>query len=118
MTDALEQQTTAPVQAQLDAYNAKDIEAFCRCYHADISIYRMPASAPALQGLAALRHFYATERFTLPALRAEVLNRLVAGNKVVDHERVYGMGETPSDVIVVYEVDAGLIRSAWFYPTG
>ena len=106
-----------PVQCQLDAYNAKDLAAFCRCYHPDIAIYRMPASSPALQGLDALRQFYATERFTLPALRAEVLSRMVVGNKVIDHERVYGLSETPSEVAVVYEVEAGLIKNAWFYPS-
>ena len=105
-----------PVQRQLDAYNAKDLAAFCRCYHPDIAIYRMPASSPALQGLAALRQFYASERFTLPALRAEVLSRMVVGNKVIDHERVHGLSDTPSEVAVVYEVEAGLIKSAWFYP--
>ena len=62
MTNTPDQHNTAPVQAQLDAYNAKDIDAFCRCYHPDITIYRMPASTPVLQGLDALRQFYASER--------------------------------------------------------
>ncbi|WP_366914883.1 nuclear transport factor 2 family protein [Alkalimonas sp.] len=105
-----------PVQRQLEAYNAKDLAAFCRCYHPDIAIYRMPASSPALKGLDALRQFYASERFTLPALRAEVLSRMVVGNKVIDHERVHGLSDRPSEVAVVYQVEAGLITKAWFYP--
>ncbi|WP_333606913.1 nuclear transport factor 2 family protein [Arsukibacterium sp.] len=104
-----------PVQRQLDAYNAKDLAAFIACYHSDIAIYRMPATAPALIGLNALAAFYQTERFTVNALRAEVLQRMVVGNKVIDHERVYGMAEQPYEVAVVYEVMDGLIINAWFY---
>ena len=104
-----------PVQRQLDAYNAKDLTAFIACYHQDIAIYRMPATAPTLVGRDALAEFYATQRFTIAALRAEVLNRMVVGNKVIDHERVFGMAEQPYDVVVVYEVQDGLILNAWFY---
>jgi hypothetical protein len=38
------------------------------------------------------------------------------GNKVIDHEKVYGMAEQPYGVLVVYEVLDGLIVNAWFYP--
>ncbi|MBU2115464.1 MAG: nuclear transport factor 2 family protein [Gammaproteobacteria bacterium] len=109
---------TAPVQRQLDAYNAKDLAAFISCYHNDIAIYRMPATEPAIKGREALAAFYKTERFTIATLRAEVLQRMVVGNKVIDHERVYGMAELPYEVMVVYEVQDGLITNAWFYPVG
>jgi len=108
---------TAPVQRQLDAYNAKNLAAFVACYHNDIAIFRMPATVPSLKGREALEAFYKTERFTITALRAEVVSRMVVGNKVVDHERVYGMAEQPYDVVVVYEVQDGLILNAWFYGT-
>lgn len=107
---------TAPVQRQLDAYNAKDLAAFIACYHSDIAIYRMPATEPALIGRDALAAFYKAERFTISALRAEVLQRMLVGNKVIDHERVHGMAEKPYEVVVVYEVKDGLIINAWFYP--
>ncbi|MDX5406922.1 nuclear transport factor 2 family protein [Rheinheimera fenheensis] len=109
-------QPSQPVQRQLEAYNAKDLAAFIACYHADVRIYRMPALEPAITGIEALAHFYANERFTNAALRAEVLQRMVVGNKVIDHERVYGMTEQPYEVMVVYEVQHGLILNAWFYP--
>ena len=109
---------TAPVQRQLDAYNAKDLAAFVACYHSDIAIYRMPATTASLQGRDALEAFYKTERFTIAALHADVLQRMVVGNKVIDHEKVYGMAEQPYEVVVVYEVQNGLITNAWFYPVG
>jgi len=46
------------------------------------------------------------------------LQRMIVGNKVIDHERVYGMAEQPYEVMVVYEVQDGLIVNAWFYPVG
>ena len=112
------QQLILPVQRQLDAYNAKDLNAFISCYHSDIAIYRMPATEPAIKGREALAAFYKAERFTIAALHAEVLQRMLVGNKVIDHERVYGIAEQPYDVVVVYEVQNGLITNAWFYPVG
>lgn len=109
-------QPEIPVQRQLEAYNAKDLAAFIACYHNDIAIYRMPATTPSLVGRDALAAFYQSERFTIAALSAEVLNRMVAGNKVIDHERVHGLADHPSEVVVVYEVQDGLILNAWFYP--
>lgn len=107
---------TEPVQRQLLAYNAKDLAAFVRCYHPDITVYRMPAVAPAIQGVAAFGEFYAQERFTLPMLQAEIVSRMVVGNKVIDHERITGLADTPYEVAVVYEVQQGLITTVWFYP--
>lgn len=107
---------TEPVQRQLLAYNAKDLGAFVRCYHPAVTVYRMPASEPALQGLAAFSAFYAKERFTLSNLQAQVVSRMVVGNKVIDHERITGLADTPYEVAVVYEVKQGLITTVWFYP--
>lgn len=107
---------TEPVQRQLLAYNAKDLAAFVRCYHPNVSVYRMPALAPALQGLVAFSEFYAKERFTLPALHADIVSRMVVGNKVIDHERITGLTAASYEVAVVYEVQQGLITTVWFYP--
>lgn len=107
---------TLPVQRQLDAYNAKDLAAFVACYAEDITIYRMPNTEPVLQSRSALATFYQQQRFTVAALRADVLQRMVVGNKVIDHERVSGLTDKPYQVMVVYEVKDSLIHSAWFYP--
>jgi hypothetical protein len=109
---------TAPAdvaQRQLEAYNAHDLDAFVACYAADIRIFRMPSAAPTLRGIQAFRDHYKKHRFTNASLHAEVLERIVMGNKVVDHERVSGLGEQPIEVLVVYEIEEGLIHRAWFY---
>lgn len=104
------------VQQQLDAYNAHDLERFLAVYDDGVRIYRPPASEPSMIGKAALGQFHGTQRFNLPALRAELLGRIVAGNKVIDHERVFGLGERPFEVAVVYEVNGGRIAAVWYFP--
>ena len=72
----------------------------------------MPATEPSLRGRAALGEFYANERFHLPALHAELVNRIAVGDTVVDHERVTGLREQPFEVVAVYRISGGLIPDA------
>ena len=104
-----------PVQRQLEAYNAHDLERFVAQYADDIRVYRPPATEPALVGKQAFADHYARNRFTLPNLHAEVVNRMVSGNKVVDHERITGLQPGVVEAIAVYEVEGGLIRTVWFH---
>ena len=53
--------------------------------------YRLPDATPVLVGKAAFAEHYRRNRFNLPALHAEVVSRMVIGNKVIDHERVHGV---------------------------
>ncbi|WP_374518173.1 nuclear transport factor 2 family protein [Undibacterium squillarum] len=103
------------VQRQLDAYNAHDLERFVAEYSHDVQVFRPPQPEPVLQGMQAFSEHYAKNRFTLPDLHAKVLNRIVSGNIVVDHEEVTGLDPSPRHTIAVYEVDDGLIRRVWFY---
>jgi hypothetical protein len=102
-------------QAQLDAYNTRDLAAFLACYAEDVKVYRPPAAEPTLNGKAALGAHYAANRFSLPQLHAKLLGRLVVGNKVVDHERVHGVRAEPFEVIATYEVRDGLIAACYFF---
>lgn len=106
-----------PVQRQLEAYNARDLARFVAEYADDVRVYRAPSGTPVLEGRTAFANHYATHRFNLPDLHAEVLSRMVVGNKVIDHERVSGVREQPFDAAVVYEVVDGLIRTVWFFET-
>ena len=104
-----------PVQRQLDAYNAHDLERFVAEYADDVRVYRPPAAEPVLAGKAAFAAHYARHRFNLPQLHAEVVQRIVAGNKVVDHERITGLQPGVLEAIAVYEVVHGRIRTVWFH---
>lgn len=104
-----------PVQRQLDAYNAHDLERFVAEYAEDIRVFRPPAPEPVLVGKQAFARHYAENRFTLPELHAEVVNRMVCGHTVVDHERITGLQPGVVEAIAVYAVSDGLIRAVWFY---
>jgi hypothetical protein len=105
----------ALVQLQLDAYNARDLDRFVAAYGDDVRVFRPPDPAASIVGKAALAEYYATQRFNLPGLHAELVNRMLLGNKVIDHERISGVRERPFDVAAVYEVANDLIRTAWFF---
>lgn len=105
----------AVVQRQLDAYNARDLERFVAEFSATVQVYRPPATEPTISGKPALAEFYANNRFNLPDLHAEVVNRMVLGNKVIDHERITGVKPQVIEVVAVYEVANGLIQSVWFF---
>ena len=104
-----------PVQRQLDAYNAHDLERFVAEYSDDVQVFRPPATEPVLSGKDAFAAHYAKHRFKLPGLHAEVVNRMVAGDTVVDHERITGLTEGVVEAIAVYQVVGERIRTVWFY---
>lgn len=106
---------TGPVQRQLDAYNARDLDRFVAEYTDDVKVFRPPAAEPVLSGKAAFADHYARNRFTLPGLHADVVHRIVAGNKVVDHECIAGLGDGIVEAIAVYEIDGERIRTVWFF---
>jgi hypothetical protein len=104
-----------PVQRQLDAYNAHDLQRFVAEYSDDVQVFKPPATEPVLSGKAAFAAHYASKRFNLPGLHATVVARMVSGNTVVDHERVVGLEAEVVEAIAVYRVDGDRITTVWFY---
>ncbi len=103
------------VREQLDAYNARDIERFMACWHADSRFYEFPDKLLAAN-VAEVRARHVA-RFTETNLRAVLLSRISVGNVVVDRERVTRMfdgREGTVDVIAIYEVVDGKIMTARF----
>jgi hypothetical protein len=104
-----------PVQKQLDAYNARDIDAFMQWWTDDCRHYEFPAR-PIASGAAEIRARYAV-RFQEPNLFGKLIKRIVVDNMVIDQERVTRMfadGPGEIDVVAIYEVEAGKIAKAWF----
>lgn len=103
------------VGRQLDAYNARDIDAFMQCRAEDCEYYAFPDELLA-RGAAAVRGRHVT-RFREPNLFGKLLNRIVIGAFVVDHEAVtrnFPDGPGEIDVVSIYEVADGRIAKAWF----
>lgn len=104
----------AVVQRQLDAYNRLDLEAFVREFSADVLAYRMQSHEPFLSGKAALTEYYRDHRFNQPKLHSQLVNRMVFGNKVIDHELITGVGDEAIELAAVYEVTGAEISRVWF----
>jgi hypothetical protein len=104
---------TEVVQRQVEAYNARDLEAFAATYSDSIQVFRLPSLEASIRNKAELKEFYRVNRFTAPDLRAAILNRVVLGNKVIDHERIAGLPNSPFECVVIYEVENGLIQRVW-----
>jgi hypothetical protein len=104
-----------PVQRQLDAYNARNLERFLAEYSDDVAVYRPPAAEPTIVGKEALGAHYAKNRFNQPALHARLLKRIVSGDIVVDQEEVTGLPGGVIAAVAVYKVKNGLIQTVWFF---
>jgi len=105
----------AVVQAQLDAYNAKDLDALMATYAPDAQQFALHGALLA-EGHEQIRPRYEA-RFGEPDLRAQLLTRSVAGNFVTDLELVYRNfpeGRGTVEMLCVYEVVDGRIARASF----
>ncbi len=102
------------VQAQVDAYNAHDLDAFVATYAEGVQLFEHPSTLLA-EGKARLRERYAG-RFADAILHAEIAKRIVMGNTVVDHEKVrrtFPEGTGTIEAVAIYEVSGGRIAKAW-----
>jgi uncharacterized protein (TIGR02246 family) len=104
--------TNDPVAEQLEAYNARDLERFLACYAPDVVVEDAVGNRM-MEGMEALRATYSQLFANSPTLRAEVLNRIRAGEFVIDEERASGMnlpGMPPElHAAIVYRVRDGQI---------
>jgi len=107
----------AVVEAQLAAFNAKDLDALMATYAPDAQQFALHGDLLA-QGRDALRARY-TLRFAEPDLHARLVSRTAIGNMVVDAEiitRNFPEGVGTLEMLCVYEVIDGLIVRASFAP--
>ncbi|EDP70241.1 putative orphan protein; putative signal peptide [Flavobacteriales bacterium ALC-1] len=102
----------AIVNKQLEVYNQRDIDGFVKTYSSDIKLYMFPNTLNS-EGHEALRKGYASFFERVPDLNAEIVNRIVLGNKVIDKEKVTINGQT-FYAIAIYEVKDGLISKVTF----
>ncbi len=117
------QTTTAELaRAQLEAYNAHDVDAFCACYAADVRVLDADG-AVTLEGESAFRERYAALFAEWADVGAIVDVRLVAEPHVIDDERWWRI--RPSDrerlsgrVLVRYTGRDGRIAVVQFFREG
>jgi hypothetical protein len=114
LTLAANLKPTDLIQAQFDAYNAQDLDAYC-AFFADEVIVADYNGAVSVRGIAAYRAKYVQVFADFPQNKAELLNRMVVGATVVDHERVIRSpgGET-FEVICIYTLADGKVARVDF----
>jgi hypothetical protein len=102
------------VQAQLDAYNAQDLDAYCAFFADDVIVADLNG-AVSVQGIAAYRAKYEGVFAQFPQNKAELLNRIAVGSTVVDHEKVVrSPGGDSFEVIAIYTLADGKVARVDF----
>jgi hypothetical protein len=103
----------ALVQRQLNAYNARNIEAFLEPYADDVELYTFPDKLTA-KGKAAMRERYAGFFEKTPELHCEIKGRIVQGNVVIDKESITGIGERTLEATAIYRIENNKIAKVYF----
>lgn len=102
------------VQAQLEAYNAQNLDAFCATYADDCVIADLNG-AVTQNGIADIRARYTKTFSDFPKNRAWVVSRMTLGDVVIDHEKGERSPEGPFfEALVVYTVKNGRIARVDF----
>lgn len=99
-------------QQQLNAYNAHDVEAFLVPYAEDVEVYEFPSKLLS-KGKEQMRKDYQFIK-TVPGLYCKLLNRIVQGNIIIDHEEIYINGRRNIYGIAIYQVENGKISKVYF----
>lgn len=111
--DLISHSPEALAQRQLNAYNARNLEAFLACYHEDVQIFRFPEELLS-EGKDVMAASYGPMFENTPSLHCELVSRTVIGDKVIDEESV-DFGETEKlHAIAIYEFQDGLIKRVTF----
>lgn len=99
------------VDAQFEAYNDQDLEAFC-AFYADDAVLATYGGDILAQGVEAIRARHADLFARFPQNKATLKGRHVLGHHVIDHEHVERApgGET-FEVAAIYTIsDAKIVR--------
>ena len=100
-------------QQQLNAYNARDIDAFLEPYADDVELYSFPDKLIS-KGKEAMKKGYGDMFKNTKDLHCEVTERIIQGNTVIDHESVIGFGPSPMKAIAIYKIENGKIKKVYF----
>jgi hypothetical protein len=101
-------------QAQLDAYNKHDIEAFLSPYSDSVEIYNFPNKLQ-YKGKAIMRKNYGGMFISTPDLFCTLKNRIAVGNTIIDQESVVFQKDKPAfECMAIYTIENGKIAKVHF----
>ncbi len=100
-------------QKQLNAYNARNIEAFLEPYADDVEVYEFPNKL-LYKGKETMRKRYGEMFAKFPDLHCEIKGRIIQGDIVIDRESVSGIGENKIEATAIYQIKQGKIAKVYF----
>lgn len=103
----------ALVQRQVNAYNARNLEAFLAPYATDVEVRDLDGKVTT-KGIEAFRTDYGALFTSHPALHCELKGRVSSGSWVVDEEQVTGLEPQVIHALAMYEAVNGRIARVRF----
>ncbi|WP_452232038.1 nuclear transport factor 2 family protein [Lacinutrix sp. MEBiC02595] len=97
----------AIVAQQLEAFNAKDIDAFVNTFDSEVKAYDFP-NRLYVQDQKELHTTFSDFFAQTPDLHCEITNRIILGNVVIDEEYLTVNGDN-YNAIAIYEIENGKI---------
>jgi hypothetical protein len=88
-------------QKQLGAYNSRDIQKFCECFHDEIKVIDIFTGEISLEGIEAFKKRYGDMFASSPDLHCNLKHRVVLSETVVDEEWVTGSSRFPNGIHAV-----------------
>ena len=102
------------VQQQVNGYNARNIDAFLAPYAEDVEIYRFPNTLIS-KGKTKMIDTYKKLFEKTPDLHCEIVNRIINGNTIIDHERITGFSnKSIIKTVAVYKIEHHKITKVYF----
>ncbi len=112
---------TDPVEKQLAAYNARELDAFLSCF-TDDCVVEDGDGHKLMAGVDQMRDRYRALFGGSPALHCTIVNRTRIGNYVMDEEHITGrLGTPPGEIrhaVAVYKLRGDKIGHVRFYRDG
>lgn len=101
-------------QQQLDAYNNRNIDAFLVPYSDSVEVYIFPNQLQ-YKGKENMRNQYKPMFERLTDLNCKLVNRMVMGNTVIDHEWViFDKNQPGVSAIAIYTIQNNKIQKVHF----
>ena len=105
----------AVVQANVDAYNAHDLDAYIATF-TPAATFGQLGGRTLLDSRDAMKGFYKQFFEARPTVRCEIKQRSVMGPFVVDLQEISGDDQPGLQALVLSEVREGRITKVWYSP--
>ena len=110
------EQMLSLAQRQLDAYNLRDLNIFCDCYHVEVEVRKIVNNTLVSKGIDDFRTSYKNFFETNINLNCLLKSRIVVNDLVIDEEIVSGIVSRPGLIhaVAIYGFRDNLIDRVWF----